>query len=306
MSVPHRPPPPIPSRPSAKNAEDLRKSNVAKTGEKSRTKDLANEIESNDPGVERKTLESAKFKTDESQNTKMEKMKGGKLLEGQVCLKPVQFEQKGDEVNGEVVKKPRHRPPPLPPRPTNSPSAHEDTEARSVETQTSPRAPNESQLDKDPKLAASTEEVYKTPSVHNAYDKPQLKPKPRPKPKPRAKMAVTPGNENELYTAVPPPRPVEGASPGVTRTHGETSSKDMGTNMDREESKPSNMKRTEPRVSQNEAEDDSTPPVPAPRVKRASHSLGEMVERKLHIERIDLTQEPYTDAVSTSYRKLLV
>ena len=298
VSVPHRAPPPIPTRPNSKNAEERRKSDDVQAVETSLSKDLANEVISNDPILETKTLESAKLNNDQSQKPKIGKATGGELLEGQVHLKPAPVKQQGDEITGEGVKKPRHRPPPLPPRPKNSTNAQEDTDARSVETQTSPPHAKQGKFGKDSKLAASTEEIYKVPSVHNVSEKPQLKPKPKPKPRPRAKQAED--TENELYTAVPPPRPVEGATSGVTRTHGESSSGGMGTNMVRVESKPSISKRTELEVSKNEAEDHSSPPVPVPRVKRASHSLGEMVERKLHIEHIDLTQEPYTDAVSIS------
>lgn len=300
VSVPHRAPPPIPTRPNSKNAEERRKSDDVQAVETSLSKDLANEVISNDPILETKTLESAKLNNDQSQKPKIGKATGGELLEGQVHLKPAPVKQQGDEITGEGVKKPRHRPPPLPPRPKNSTNAQEDTDARSVETQTSPPHAKQGKFGKDLKLAASTEEIYKVPSVHNVSEKPQLKPKPKPKPRPRAKQAETQDTENELYTAVPPPRPVEGTTLGVTRTHGESSSGGMGTNMVRVESKPSISKRTELEVSKNEAEDHSSPPVPLPRVKRASHSLGEMVERKLHIEHIDLTQKPYTDAVSIS------
>ncbi|PFX34555.1 SAM and SH3 domain-containing protein 1-like [Stylophora pistillata] len=296
VSVPHRAPPPVPTRPSSKNFEDRRKSGDAQTDETPLSNDLGKEIKSNDPLLETKTLESAKLKNNQNRKPVLGKTKGDELSEGQGYLKPVSVEQKGDGIIGEGVKKPRHRPPPLPPRPKNSTTAREDTVARSVETQTSPPPANASQRHKDSKLAASTEEVYKVPVVHNASEKPQLKPKPKPKPRPRAKMTETQDTEDELYTAVPPPRPVEGATSEVMRTHGESSSSSMETNMDRAESKPSITKRTELGVSKNEAGDDSSPPVPAPRVKRPSHSLGEMIERKLHIERIDLTQKPYTDA----------
>lgn len=335
--APHRAPPPVPSRPSPKSTDDQRKPNVVgKTDQRTRTKAVTDEIESNDLEVEAKKPDSAKFKVDQGQTTESEI---------QVFFDPAKLEQSTVEVKDTVVQRPRHKPPPLPPRPTSS-SFHEEpenTEARSVETQTSPRSPNSTQLNnKDSKIAASTEKLSEKPPIPEASDKPQLKPKPKPKPRPRPRMAAGPDKKDEVYSAVPqprpvmpatdeedeaysavpeprpvmpaasdeedeaysfvpPPRPVVRGSPGGTRTHGETSRSEMETNMTREESKPLNVKRTEPRVSQNEGEEDSNlkpSPVPAPRIKRASHSLGEMVERKLHIEHIDLTQQPYTDSVS--------
>lgn len=81
------------------------------------------------------------------------------------------------------------------------------------------------------------------------------------------------------------PRPAVRDSAGVSRTRGESSSSDMQTSMEREQSEPVAAKGTV----------GDKLPVPTPRIKRVSHSLGEMVERKLYVERIDLTQEPYSD-----------
>ena len=324
--VPHRPPPPIPVRPGPNNTNDHRKP---------RAKASTDETESNNSEVE--ATKTTKNKVDRSAETQMSESDSP---EGQAYLEPV-------EVKDAVLRRPRNKPPPLPPRPTSTSSFHEEpdtNEARSVETQTSPGSPRSTQLNTGSKAAASTEEVYKKPPKHEAasteevykkppkheaasteevykkppkhetasaeevykkppkpeaIDKPQ--PKPKPKPRPRPKRTLTPDTLDEPYTEVPPPRPVVRGSPGGTRTRGETSSNESETNVKREESKPVNMKRTEPRVSQNEEEEDSNlkpSPVPAPRIKRASHSLGEMVERKLHVDNIDLTREPYTDSVS--------
>ena len=99
-------------------------------------------------------------------------------------------------------------------------------------------------------------------------------------------------DQDEPYTEVPVPRPVGRVSPGGTRTQGETSRSEVNTSMEREKSEPLAAKRNELKVSGDKM------PVPAPRIKRASHSLGEMVDRKIHLEHIDLTQEPYSDQVS--------
>lgn len=286
--VPHRPPPPIPVRPSPKNTDDPRKPQAKAT--------IA-ETESNDFEAGATKTDSSKTKVDKSGSTETE-MSGSDLP---AYLEPV-------EIKSAVPTRPRNKPPPLPPRPSSTSDFNEDpdnSEARSVETQTSPGSPTSKQLDKGSKATASTEEVYKVPPKPEAIDRPQLKPKPKPRPRP--KMTLTPDKLDEPYTEVPPPRPVDRGSAGGTRTHGETSS-ESETNINREESKPVIVKRTEPRVSQNEQEGGSNlkpSPVPAPRVKRASHSLGEMLERKLHIENIDLTQEPYTDSVSYHYRAYL-
>ena len=270
--IPHRPPPPIPSRPSS--------------GEQRKPQSLSNETEATKP-------DSAKFKADESRNT-VAQTSGSYSVDDQAYLEP-------DEMQAAVMR-PRNKPPPLPPRPTSTSSLNEEpdiSEARTVETQTSPQSHTSAQLNKSSETAASTEEVYKKPPKPEPIDKPQLKPKPKPRPRP--KRPVTPDRLDEPYTEVPPPRPVLRGSAGDIRTHGETSRNDSETNVNREENKPSNVKRTEPRASQNGRQENANlkpSPVPAPRMKRASHSLGEMIERKLHIENIDLTQEPYTDRVS--------
>ena len=275
MVAPHRPPPPVPSRPSPKD-----------TGEQRKLQSLSDETEATNPV-------SSKFKADESRNAVAQTSENNSV-EHELYLEPV-------EVHAGVTRRPRNKPPPLPPRPTSTSSLNEEpdiSEARSVETQTSPRSPT-TQLDKSSGTASSTEEVYKTPPKPEPIDKPQLKPKPKPRPRP--KRTLTPDKLDEPYTEVPPPRPVLRGCAGDTRTHGETSKNESETNVNREESKPSNVKRTEPSSSQNGRQEDSNlkpSPVPAPRMKRASHSLGEMIERKLHIENIDLTQEPYTDRVS--------
>lgn len=281
--APHRPPPPIPSRPSPKSAGDPRK-----------PQSLSDKNESSDVEVEATKPDSAKIKADESRNT-VAQMSGSDSVEDVAYLGPVEME-------AAVMRRPRNKPPPLPPRPTSTSSLHEEpdiTEARSVETQTSPRSPTSTQLDKSSKTAASTEEVYKKPPKPEPINKPQLKPKPKPRPRP--KRTLTPDKLDEPYTEVPLPRPVLRGAAGSTRTHGETSRNESETNVNREESKSVNLKRTELRALQNEGQEDSNlkpSPVPAPRIKRASHSLGDMIERKLHIENIDLTQEPYTDSVS--------
>ena len=273
--APHRPPPPIPSRPSPKD-----------TGEKRKPQSLSNETEAAKP-------DSAKFKADESRHAAAQT--SGSSVEDEAYLAPV-------EIQPAVMRRPGNKPPPLPPRPTSTSSFNEEpdiTDARSVETQTSPRSPTSTQLDKSSETAASTEEVYKKPPKPEPIDKPQLKPKPKPRPRPR--RTLTPDKLDEPYSEVPPPVPVLRGSAEGTRTHGETSRNESETNVNREENKPSNVKKTEPRASQNGRQEDSDlkpSPVPAPRIKRASHSLGEMIERKLHIENIDLTQEPYTDRVS--------
>ena len=270
--VPHRPPPPIPSRPSPKDA-----------GEQRKPQSLSNETEAT-------KHDSAKFKADGSRNAVAQT--SGSSAEDEAYLAPV-------EMQPAVTRRPKNKPPPLPPRPTSTSSFNEEPDiddARSVET---PPSPSLTQLDKSSETAASTEEVYKTPPKPEPIDKPQLKPKP--KPKPRHKRTLTPDKLDEPYTEVPPPVPVLRGSAGETRTHGETSRNESETNVNRDENKPSNVKRTEPRASQNGRQEDSNlkpSPVPAPRIKRATHSLGEMIERKLHIENIDLTQEPYTDRVS--------
>ena len=136
------------------------------------------------------------------------------------------------------------------------------------------------------------------PSRHGSSVVAPHRPPPPIPSRPRPKRTLTPDKLDEPYTEVPPPRPVLRGPAQYTRTHGETSRNELETNVNREENKPSNVKRTEPRASQNGRQEDTNlkpSPVPAPRIKRASHSLGEMIERKLHIENIDLTQEPYTD-----------
>ena len=274
--VPHRPPPPIPSRPSPKDS-----------GEQRKPQSLPNETGATKP-------DSAKFRADGSRNAVAQKS-GSYSVDDQAYLEPV-------EIQAAVITRPRNKPPPLPPRPTSTSSLNEEpdiSEARTVETQTSPQSPTSAKLDKSSEIAASTEEVYKTPPKPEPIDKPQLKPKPKPRPRP--KRPPTPDKLDEPYTEVPPPRPVLRGASGDTRTHGETSRNDSETSVNREENKPSNVKRTEPRASQNGRQDSNLKPspVPAPRVKRASHSLGEMIERKLHIDNIDLTQKPYTDRVSS-------
>ncbi|KAJ7363403.1 Sterile alpha motif [Desmophyllum pertusum] len=199
--APHRAPPPVPSRPSPKSTDDQRKPNVVgKTDQRTRTKAVTDEIESNDLEVEAKKPDSAKFKVDPGQTTESEI---------QVFFDPAKLEQSTVEVKDTVVQRPRHKPPPLPPRPTSS-SFHEEpenTEARSVETQTSPRSPNSTQLNnKDSKIAASTEKLSEKPPIPEASDKPQLKPKPKPKPRPRPRMAAGPDKKDEVYSAVPQPR----------------------------------------------------------------------------------------------------
>ena len=270
--VPHRPPPPIPSRPSPKD-----------TGEQRKPQSLSNETDATKP-------DSAKFKADESRDATAET--SGSSVEDEAYLAPV-------EMQPAVMRRPKNKPPPLPPRPTSTSNFNEEPDiddARSVET---PPSPSLTQLDKSSETTASTEEVYKTPPKPEPIDKPQLKPKPKPRPRP--KRTLTPDKLDEPYTEVPQPVPGLRGSAGDTRTHGESSRNESETNVNRDENKPSNVKRTEPRASQNGRQETSNlkpSPVPAPRIKRASHSLGEMIERKLHIENIDLTQEPYTDRVS--------
>ena len=133
-----------------------------------------------------------------------------------------------------------------------------------------------------------------SPQEKTADDKPYNQvPPPRPVRSPQKKTKSCSDEDDEAYTQVPPPRPV---GRGV-RTQGESSRSEMDTSLEREQGERLATKRTEPKMSRNEAAGDKLP-VPAPRIKRVSHSLGEMVERKLHIERIDLTQEPYSDHVS--------
>ena len=133
-----------------------------------------------------------------------------------------------------------------------------------------------------------------SPQEKTADDKPYNQvPPPRPVRSPQEKTKSGSDEDDEAYTQVPPPRPV---GRGV-RTQGESSRSEMDTSLEREQGERLATKRTERKMSRNEAAGDKLP-VPAPRIKRVSHSLGEMVERKLHIERIDLTQEPYSDHVS--------
>lgn len=274
--APHRRPPPIPSRPSPKD-----------TGDQQKPQSLSDESEAT-------KSDSARLKGDESRNA-VAQTSVSNSVEGELYLEPV-------EVQAAVIPRPRNKPPPLPPRPTSTSSLNEEhdiSEARSVETQTSPQSPTTTQLDKSSETAASTEEIYKKPPKPEPIDKPTLKPKPKPRPRP--KRTLTPDKLDEPYTEVPPPRPVLRGSSGNTRTHGETSRDESETDVDRGESKSSNVKGTEPRASQNGRQEDSNlkpSPVPAPRIKRLSHSIGEMIERKLQIEKIDLTEEPYTDRVS--------
>lgn len=128
-------------------------------------------------------------------------------------------------------------------------------------------------------------------------------PPPRPALVSQGKGAVD-SDDGEEYTMVPPPRPVQSSvsptsespvlrtdtcnSSGVLRTEGASSSRNIDTRLERE--------RSEPQAS--EGTGGERLPVPAPRIKRVSHSLSEMVERKLYLERIDLTQKPYSDQVS--------
>lgn len=274
--APHRRPPPIPTRPSPKV-----------TGDEQKPQSFSVESEAT-------KSDSARLKGDESRNA-VAQTSASNSDEGEAYLEPV-------EVQAAVIPRPRNKPPPLPPRPTGTSSLNEEhdiSEARSVETQTSPQSPTTTQLDKSSETASSTEEIYKTPPKPEPIDKPQLKPKPKPRPRP--KRTLTPDKLDEPYTEVPPPRPILRGSAGNTRTHGETSRDESETDVDRGESKSSNVKRTEPSASQNGREEDSNlkpSPVPAPRIKRQSHSIGEMIERKLQIEKIDLTTEPYTDRVS--------
>ena len=133
-----------------------------------------------------------------------------------------------------------------------------------------------------------------SPQEKTADDKPYSQvPPPRPVRSPKEKTKSGSDEDDEAYTQVPPPRPV---GRGV-RTQGESSRSEMDTSLEREQGERLPKKRTDLKMSRNEAGGDKLP-VPAPRIKRVSHSLGEMVERKLHIERIDLTQEPYSDHVS--------
>ena len=127
-----------------------------------------------------------------------------------------------------------------------------------------------------------------------AVDKPynQLPPL-RPVRFPQEKKKSGPDEDDEPYTQVPLPRPVGRA----VCTQGESSRGEMDTSLEREQGERLATKRTEPKMTRNEAVGEKLP-VPAPRIKRVSHSLGEVVERKLHIEGIDLAQEPYSDQVS--------
>lgn len=133
----------------------------------------------------------------------------------------------------------------------------------------------------------------KVTGMADKWDQPYHK-VPPPRPVGQTKMTVSSDEHDEPYTEVPIPRPVGRGPPESTRTQGETSRNEMQTNLERDKSEPLATKRTEQKASRKEAGGD-TIPVPAPRIKRVSHSLSEMVERKLHIESIDLTQEPYSD-----------
>ncbi|XP_067049790.1 serine/arginine repetitive matrix protein 1-like [Acropora muricata] len=125
-------------------------------------------------------------------------------------------------------------------------------------------------------------------------------PPPRPAPVSQGKGAED-SDDGGGYTMVPPPRPVQRSvfptsespvartdasnSSAVLRTEGASSGRNIDTRLERE--------RSELQASEGTGGDQL--PVPAPRIKRVSHSLSEMVERKLYLERIDLTQEPYSD-----------
>ena len=136
-------------------------------------------------------------------------------------------------------------------------------------------------------------------------------PPPRPAPVSQGKGAED-SDDGGGYTMVPPPRPVQRSvfptsespvvradalnSSAVLRTEGASSSRNIDTRLERE--------RSELQASEGTGGDQL--PVPAPRIKRVSHSLSEMVERKLYLERIDLTQKPYSDRVSLKNPTVIV
>ena len=136
-------------------------------------------------------------------------------------------------------------------------------------------------------------------------------PPPRPAPVSQGKGAED-SDDGGGYTMVPPPRPVQRSvfptsespvartdasnSSAVLRTEGASSGRNIDTRLERE--------RSELQASEGTGGDQL--PVPAPRIKRVSHSLSEMVERKLYLERIDLTQKPYSDRVSLKNPTVIV
>lgn len=138
--------------------------------------------------------------------------------------------------------------------------------------------------------------VGRVTGTNDTSDKPYNQ-VPPPRPVGRSQGEKASDDDDEPYTAVPPPRPVGLVSPGGTRTQGEPSGDGVQTNMERDNNGPLAGQHIEQKLSRSESGGDMIP-VPAPRIKRPSHSLGEMVERKLHLERIDLTQRPYSDNVS--------
>ena len=356
---PQRPPPPVPLRPKAGSTEE--KSSGGEAGEREGKIHVENtpfteETEAVTRSSERK--KSNEVKTEQSYGRRNE----------------TESETRSPEI---IKRTARQKPPPLPPRPPSSASSLSSlsdeiqiTEARSVETQTSP--PWAGYPGREGSLTtASSEEVLigaQGPSPlaeHSA--KPMIKPKPRPKP--RTKMAASQDKEIDAtytspgggfppqYHKLPPPRPVDEASASTryhkvpsprpvdiacrgdehkglrpasveellldqtydsvptprplagSHTRGESSGSSAEVNMDRDGVAPSPPQRPAPenRNRPEELEEGSrhqSLPVPAPRAKRASHSLGEMVERKLYIEKVDLTQEPYSDKVSPNRHSL--
>ena len=197
VTQPHRAPPPVPIRPTPNNTNDQGKTIVVgKTDEKTR---VTVQSEMNNVHVDSTKPEQSKFKVDESQT----EADMGKL------------EQNNVDMKGAVLRRP-HRPPPLPPRPTSSSLSEETnvTEAHSVETQTSPLSP----IDTNSKLTGPPEVSNRKPPLPRTGEKPavkpQLKPKPKPRPRPRPKMGDTSDKQDEAYNEVPPPRPVGVVSQG--------------------------------------------------------------------------------------------
>ena len=219
------------------------------------------------------------------------------LLDSQERVSPT---ESASDVSGREppVVKPNLKPKPKP-RPRPRPKM-EDDEQYKVPAPRPVRVPQK----KEVQTSDSDDDAYnpvppprpvgRVTGTNDTSDKPHNQ-VPPPRPVGQSQGEEASDDDDEPYTAVPPPRPV--VSPGVTRTQGEPSGNGVQTNVERDNNELLAGQHIEQKLSRSESGGDKIP-VPAPRIKRPSHSLGEMVERKLHLERIDLTQRPYSDDVS--------
>ena len=163
------------------------------------------------------------------------------------------------------------QPPPLPPRPTrrsssttsevNEPSSAPHLDGHNLETQIHPSVPTTTT---DPRSSA----------------RPSIKPKPKPKPRPKPKISVP---EKHLI--------------GHVDSQNTKDTGDIASHTDSETDKGLKAQEQKSTGTAKKEEAPSRPRIPVPR-KRQSHSLSDMVERRLHIDHINLTCPPYSHLVS--------